>query len=534
MNLKTTIIFSILGTLILFLTGCKDDDSNSLRAAYKQTATEPDSALSILNGMNRHNLDKRDQAYYALIYTMAQDKSGLDVDNDSLLDIACTYFNDKVGDSLYAKCQYYAGKYYMLNDCQEKAISCFKKSAHAAERQNDKLTLCLALEKLSKVARQISPRKAVGDARKAVDIYTTIPNAPKANMVYYKLNESEALLFSGSYNKSEEACREAVELACSINDSLAMSDAFQDMAVVLKKEGKYTKALAYARLSYNLAKSQGIDKLLNLATACLDADSLNSCSRIVEGAHAIRPSELYLLFYIRQKLCIKQNRADEAIKYADSTYNYMESMYTDALKQKEQYYTSMTEKQHEKGRLEERTAMLSWIVLLIVISSISIIIFIVHAHYQYKKVVRLKLLADQERRSIETRIHQEEIKHKEIQMSTMRNFILKKIEIAKRIEDIRNSNEKTFILSDKDWEEIKLFVDSIEENFVGRLKTKYSSLTNKDIHFLMLVRLKIPTKGLAAIYGISEKSVKQKLFVFKSKMEIDGEKMSLRDFIEAF
>ena len=54
----------------------------------------------------------------------AQGKSGLDVDNDSLLRTAYTYYSAKPNDSLYAKCQYYMGKYYMLNDSSEKALPC--------------------------------------------------------------------------------------------------------------------------------------------------------------------------------------------------------------------------------------------------------------------------------------------------------------------------------------------------------------------------------------------------------------------------
>ena len=51
---------------------------------------------------------------------------------------------------------------------------------------------------------------------------------------------------------------------------------------------------------------------------------------------------------------------------------------------------------------------------------------------------------------------------------------------------------------------------------------------------MMLLRLGVPTRQLALIYNISEKSVKQKLFVCKGKVGISGEKASLRDFIRAF
>lgn len=63
---------------------------------------------------------------------------------------------------------------------------------------------------------------------------------------------------------------------------------------------------------------------------------------------------------------------------------------------------------------------------------------------------------------------------------------------------------------------------------------KFPQLSDSEIRFLILVRLKIPTKALASIYGISEKSVRQKLYVFKSKVGIEGKDGTLRDYIEAF
>ena len=51
---------------------------------------------------------------------------------------------------------------------------------------------------------------------------------------------------------------------------------------------------------------------------------------------------------------------------------------------------------------------------------------------------------------------------------------------------------------------------------------------------MMLIHLKMLTKALALIYGISEKLIKQKLFVYKTKVGINGEKISLQTFIDAF
>lgn len=67
---------------------------------------------------------------------MAQDKSGIDVDNDSLLRNAYNWYNGKPADSLYAKCEYYMGKYYALNDSSEKRFVAFP---ILSKLQNDKM-----------------------------------------------------------------------------------------------------------------------------------------------------------------------------------------------------------------------------------------------------------------------------------------------------------------------------------------------------------------------------------------------------------
>ena len=50
----------------------------------------------------------------------------------------------------------------------------------------------------------------------------------------------------------------------------------------------------------------------------------------------------------------------------------------------------------------------------------------------------------------------------------------------------------------------------------------------------MLVRLKIPYEGIASIYNIKEKSVKQRLFLFKKKLGLEKSKVSTREFIEEY
>ena len=129
---------------------------------------------------------------------------------------------------------------------------------------------------------------------------------------------------------------------------------------------------------------------------------------------------------------------------------------------------------------------MSWLIVIASLLGLAIIVFILHSYRQFKSNAKFKLKTEKEKLLQEEKIHNEELHHKEIQLSAMRNFIL--------------------------------FVDGVEGNFVSRLHSTFPDLSDDDITLMMLLRLKMPTKALALIYGISEKSIKQKLFVYKAKV----------------
>ena len=189
-----------------------------------------DSALYLLRKINMVNLSEKDQAEYALFYTTAQDKSGLDVDNDSLIRLAYEWYVKHPEDSLYAKCLYYMGKYYMLNDSTEQSVHCFKESYIRAFKQKDMKNGSLALEKLSKVVRDVNPKEAVKYSRKAVLSYNKCRQAKLANKIYLRLNYDEALSFVGHTRKAIEDIRLLLMDAFSLGDSTVLPDVYQDLA----------------------------------------------------------------------------------------------------------------------------------------------------------------------------------------------------------------------------------------------------------------------------------------------------------------
>ncbi|SEA47378.1 hypothetical protein SAMN05216455_107210 [Segatella bryantii] len=533
MNNKSLIILLVLA--VFLVTGCKEKHNKAIDIAYQLTATVPDSSLSVLNGVNQAKLGKAEMARYALVYTIAQDKSGLDVDNDSLLRTAYTYYNNQENDSLYAKCEYYMGKYYMLNDSTELAMDCLQKAADVSEKNGDRYTQCMALEKYSRVLRQTNPRKAVEVARYVETTYSSIPEASKSNIVYTKLNVSMCLLCADSVNEAEKKCKEAMSVAYEVKDSNVLSDVYQDMATIATQRKDFKKALECSKVSYNTSSVYDITKALNLATAYLNTNSLPSCNKLLNSIHTDNAEYKYIAFNIRHLASIKAHDYDVAYNNADSAYYYLEQMYGNQLDSKQEYYNSLVKTKYEKGVAKGEARLLSWLIVVTSLFALTIILFILHSYRQYKSTAKDKLKAEHEKLLQEERIHNEEMQHKEIQLSTMRSYLLKKINIAQRIEKIRENKKNIVVLTEEDWEEIKMFVDNVEGNFISRLKKRFPKLSDEDIKFMILIRLKMSSKAMGLIYNISEKSIRQKLFVYKSKVGLEGKNSpSLRSYIESF
>ena len=210
-------------------------------------------------------------------------------------------------------------------------------------------------------------------------------------------------------------------------------------------------------------------------------------------------------------------------------------MYGKELNDKEKYNKSLVVAQYEKCISEGRAHLLTWLVSLIVFSAIAVIAFILYAYRQYKQRAEWKIQREQEKREMEEKMYEEEMHHKEIQLSTMRSYLLKKINIAQRIEKIRGNKKNIVALTEEDWEEIKMFVDNVEGNFISRLKKRFPKLSDEDIKFMILIRLKMSSKAMGLIYNISEKSIRQKLFVYKAKVGLEGKNsIYLMSYIESF
>lgn len=528
---------------------CHSDRSRILVSAYSVVDSLPDSTLALLRKVNYDNLSAKDMAEYSLLFTMAQDKSGLDVDNDSLIRIAYDWFQQHQDDSLYAKCLYYMGKYYMLNDSTEQAISLLTESSEKSSKIGDLKTESMALEKLSRVYQGFEPEKSLVFSKKALETYARYPYATLKNRIYLNLNYSEALLACEITRKSVDVALSILPKALVLKDSVVLADVYQDLANSYLYLGYKDSCLFYAKKTYDLQPIKNMSCRLMLADAYREVDSVRQCLALLESLKPTLSTEKYVCFQICSQASIKMQDYEKSKMYMDSAYSCIENMYAEAVKGKADYYSSVLKKEKQKSELKGRAEMQSYLLLLVIILALLVIVFLLYVYKNSRSKAKKEIIFEKRQAEMKVRhehelamieknlseqYHQKELSRKEVQLSIMRSYLMKLVTAVEKLNSIKTGTGKHVVLTEKDWKEIAAFLDSTENMFVTRLKTRFPNLSEGDLHLMMLLRLKMPQKVLASLYCITEKAVKQKLFLYKEKVGINGQNISLREYMETF
>lgn len=86
---------------------------------------------------------------------------------------------------------------------------------------------------------------------------------------------------------------------------------------------------------------------------------------------------------------------------------------------------------------------------------------------------------------------------------------------------------------EEEWEQLKAHFDNVHSGFFGRLKDKFSALTQSELQHCSYIKLQLPTKEIARMLNIDPKSVQASRYRIKKKMNLPIES-DLRGIIESF
>ncbi|MDE7426567.1 MAG: hypothetical protein K2M79_02035 [Muribaculaceae bacterium] len=120
-KLYITVIASVFAALLL---SCgESENSRILREADEIIETDPSKSLEILSQAQRQNFSAADSAYYALLYTQAQVKSGVKVLSDSLISVAYDYYRTGNDVDKTIRSNFYEGMVFYDSDEPKKALT---------------------------------------------------------------------------------------------------------------------------------------------------------------------------------------------------------------------------------------------------------------------------------------------------------------------------------------------------------------------------------------------------------------------------
>lgn len=166
----------LLSGLILMVSCTSYQVKRQLNDIESYIQDRPDSALSVLENIDRDNLrSQKNKAYYALLHAMALDKNYINVTDDSLARTALNYF-EKWGPKKYkARALYYLGlsKYY--DNKFSDAIIFFTQSEDIARESLDSLYIAFSLVGQADVYNQIyNDAEEIECLKEAVKIFQNL------------------------------------------------------------------------------------------------------------------------------------------------------------------------------------------------------------------------------------------------------------------------------------------------------------------------------------------------------------------------
>ena len=183
----------------------------------------------------------------------------------------------------------------------------------------------------------------------------------------------------------------------------------------------------------------------------------------------------------------------------------------------------------------------------IVISVLTLLLAMLLINQQQIKRKRDKIIFEKEKQYIENELENSKtmlgeyvksiveknnlIEQFKTDLEGVKNLKEKEGDDEKRIEQLEYLNKIT-ILTEDDWNRFKELFEQVYKGFFIRLKEKLPNLTQAETRLICLTKLKLDTKHMAAIIGVSSATIEQTRYRLRKKLNLSKDE-SLSHIIES-
>lgn len=408
----------------------------------------------------------------------------------------------------------------------------------------------------------------IGDYVKAKQLLFAADTLPKSwkDLTNYDNKNTIGLIYRHyqQYDSAiyyfEETKKEAVANGSKIWEAIAQGN----IGISYYNQGQLAKAIPYLQKDvnecfayYKTAYDNGMNSLLILANIYLELDSLLKVQHcIVQAEQNIDstkdPLKHYAAYYsVLAKYNFKKNNYRDAYSYLDSATKYNDSLIQrdDIYKlaqvahklEVDKHISKLHQMGSEKALIEHtRNGLIAGIVFIFIIT-----ILIINRK-------RLKHRLKSRNLELQNELAEKELQHAHIQLEAITESISKKnnlldksrVEIEKLREKLfeaeqNEANEEMLqqlysatILTDEEWEEYKQAFEQVYKGFLIRLKEKLPELSPADVRYIVLSKLKMSNKEMAAILGVQPDTIRTYKHRLRKKINLpDG--ASITDFADS-
>ena len=473
---------------------------------------QPDSALHLLQTLHRPSLTGETLARYALIHSIAQDKSGLDVTSDSLLRIAYDYYCRHPEDSLYARSQYYMGKYLLLTEQRDSSYNCLLRAKTVSEADKDYYTAYLATDRMRRIAEISDTTLCLNLSKEAYQLYLKQGADNPVNEVYLLIGIGKSYHRRGDMDSTLYYYDLALNKAQLAGDSIAIASVLQNISRYYNHYHENRISLDYAQraLSYRGYLDKRLATLL--AQCYTENEEYDKARQYISALPDADSKENKLVkLSMQHRLSAKTGDADAAQEYFHAACNVAADMYLSTQKDKLELYRKNLHEALERQRAEYHEKIFA----ICFAFSIALLILIVWLFVKYH------------------RANKKEKAYKEYQMEQTRNYVKSVTSFQRKLAE-KQGTQGHLVFDSEDWAEMHAFLEACDNSFVTRFKEKHPDISEKDFRLCLLLRYGFTNPDLELFYSSRTQVIKNKQNLLRKKLGIVDKELSLRQYIKQF
>ena len=281
-------------------------------------------------------------------------------------------------------------------------------------------------------------------------------------------------------------------------------------------------------LAYNI-KRNAVMATCRLAGIYLDLNEVSAAEQCLNRLEPIREGRAFWpeyavaqrLYAVTARLYAARGNTLMAYKYADSALVSKDSAHAEQTEinrvraaEKAEYVQHKLELSHVAQEKQRQFLIRNSLIIVIVLVTLLGMLFINRQRLQKKKLaaeldaVTTKLFYSRERAA-----------NGEEQAPAI---IIREADAAAEAEAL-SKLENASLLTNEQWEEFRKLFDKVHKGFLSNLKRKLPDLSQTDIRFIALTKLKLSSREMASMLGVSPSTIRIYKFRLRKKLGLDKE-----------